>query len=247
MKRACAIVVIALVIPGCGLVSSNSDCGSSNARDMVLEIARTSAMLLRSIKITGEGAANPRVNDYSNNEEVKIILQKIDEYDSEIKKKTNECLEMTYDPQMTQQFEMKYQAENQAKDPLEILDIVSRHKRFCTDYRYNIFDPEYSDIPEFIFAQKYLVQSAELVDKLKKELDVTKEKIFDKAFLNASRNGFYKLNNIIPLSRNNSTGSVMCKAELSASVPDWGEAYQPIEFSVEKTTEGKLYVEVFTG
>lgn len=50
------------------------------------------------------------------------------------------------------------------------------------------------------------------------------------------------LADIVVKERNPTTGAVGCKATLHADVSGYGTADQPIEYSVEKTTDGRLYV-----
>ena len=55
----------------------------------------------------------------------------------------------------------------------------------------------------------------------------------------------YRLENIIMTDKNEQTGAVMCKATLFGSVEEWGEKSISIQYSVEKTSDGKLYATLF--
>jgi hypothetical protein len=55
----------------------------------------------------------------------------------------------------------------------------------------------------------------------------------------------YRLENIIMTDKNEQTGAVMCKATLFGSVDDWGEKSQNIQYSVEKTSDGKLFATLY--
>jgi hypothetical protein len=55
----------------------------------------------------------------------------------------------------------------------------------------------------------------------------------------------YQLENVILTATDKDTGSVSCKADLVAEVPDWGQETLPITYTVEKTSEGNLYATVW--
>lgn len=55
----------------------------------------------------------------------------------------------------------------------------------------------------------------------------------------------YRLENIIMTATDKDTGGVSCKADLVGEATGLGSATQPITYTVEKTSEGKLYATVW--
>ncbi|HEV2563423.1 MAG TPA: hypothetical protein VGT78_14905 [Rhizomicrobium sp.] len=54
----------------------------------------------------------------------------------------------------------------------------------------------------------------------------------------------YSLKTIRMEDRNATTGAVTCAAKLGADIPNYGGAEEDIEYKVEKTTDGNLYVTI---
>ena len=55
----------------------------------------------------------------------------------------------------------------------------------------------------------------------------------------------YRMENIIMTATDKDTGAVSCKANLVGEAPGLGSAQRPIAYTVEKTSEGKLYATVW--
>ncbi len=54
----------------------------------------------------------------------------------------------------------------------------------------------------------------------------------------------YTLNAIRMESKDTTTGAVVCDAQLHAEIPNFGAANEDIEYKVERTTDGNLYVSI---
>lgn len=67
---------------------------------------------------------------------------------------------------------------------------------------------------------------------------------FFKSQADRVNNARYNLKNIILVSRDQVTGSLECKADISAVIANWGEASAWVKYTLEKTTDGSLSVTV---
>jgi hypothetical protein len=55
----------------------------------------------------------------------------------------------------------------------------------------------------------------------------------------------YALKTIRTKAKNPDTGELTCEGTILADVPDWGGAHMDVSFTVEKTTDGELYVTIY--
>jgi hypothetical protein len=61
----------------------------------------------------------------------------------------------------------------------------------------------------------------------------------------AKNNISYDLDTIRMKARDADTGRLTCQAVMTAQLPEWGSAKIDVAYTVEKTTKGELYVEIF--
>jgi hypothetical protein len=61
----------------------------------------------------------------------------------------------------------------------------------------------------------------------------------------AVKNVVYSMNAIRTDFKDPDTDNLACAADLNASIPDWGSAHLKISYSVQKTSDHKIYVQVF--
>jgi ribosomal protein S17 len=61
----------------------------------------------------------------------------------------------------------------------------------------------------------------------------------------AKNNISYDLETIRMKARDADTGRLTCQAVMTAQLPEWGSAKMDVAFTVEKTTKGELYVEIY--
>jgi hypothetical protein len=61
----------------------------------------------------------------------------------------------------------------------------------------------------------------------------------------AKNNISYDLDTIRMKARDADTGRLTCQAVMTAQLPEWGSAKMDVAFTVEKTTKGELYVEIY--
>lgn len=83
-----------------------------------------------------------------------------------------------------------------------------------------------------------------LSDKFKKEeLDNVKNTQQD--WLENAKNAKYSIGNIIPLSKDQTTGAVTCKADMKVEVNNWGYVTANIKYKLEKNTDGQIVATIF--
>lgn len=61
----------------------------------------------------------------------------------------------------------------------------------------------------------------------------------------AKNNISYNLNTIRMKARDADTGKLTCQAVMTAELSEWGSAKMDVAYTVEKTTKGELYVEIY--
>ena len=104
---------------------------------------------------------------------------------------------------------------------------LESEQRKLADFQYN--DP--ASVPQ----QRAFVQN--IIDEANKALMADWEH-------NASK-AEYTVENAIMTEKNQQTGAVACKASLKVVVPEWAWAATDIKYTVEKTTDGKLFATLY--
>jgi hypothetical protein len=80
------------------------------------------------------------------------------------------------------------------------------------------------------------------MDSISREYESRQNEFFQKNWNKSKSNIIYKLENTVMTFIDKSTGRVECKSKIVGEVPGWGSANQDIRYSVERTTDGNLYV-----
>lgn len=199
-----------------GCGQSKPDCGSTEGQKLVSQIAKDNKAMVSFLRTNGSGPDNPDTSGYTDPEIVKM--------ETDLENTKNKLSELQQDC-------LKH-----------VPDGDDFNKNFCTDPRW---DARYEGNPASDYREKNLTPLFREIPRMEMTLGEKKVKIKYKKFDDLLPGIKYTLSNMILTNKDESTGSVECKATLEAELADWGTAGQDITYKIEKTTEGKLMATVF--
>jgi hypothetical protein len=258
------VPLVALILIYTMYNSNSVSCQSSGARAIIADIAKEHNMMVGLIQYSGKGEDKPVGETCEENSECKAAQSNFDKAQAAALTLTRGCLAI---PVAAGQYE------NNDKCPQIIQD--GQSVSFMGNWgvlpaeQWGTTIPQYDDtgmtakdaagnaLPDQDSARKIFMRqnAGEIITKFSTaEISLSKAKDairssnaekYNNAWKSALEGISYKLNDIIMTEKDKDTGSVACKAKLSAEVPGWGGASQPIAYTVEKTTGGELYATMY--
>jgi hypothetical protein len=234
---------VAIISIGLILFSGNSvDCASSDARDLVAQIAQENEALVNYIRWNGSEAGTPVAETCEQNAQCQSSQQAFDSVQRAAVNLAQKCLAI------------------QAIDEFDYCPEISEESQNFTSVGADGWGTRYEDEGSFEVQnsarKSFMSQNAGTILKqwsvteaalraAQSNLDADNIKRKDDAWKAALENIAYNLENIILTKKDKEVGSVSCKARLNADIPGWGGAHQEITYKVEKTSEGEIYATVW--
>lgn len=257
VERAAAFVTVSLCATGllsCS-VPSDLDCDSAATKDQVFRAAREQNYLLDFIKEGGEGPARPESpieHTCADDALCQELVQKNKRVFEELRALAPQCEPLAGDqydgcPKVDERELAKAAVGGSAE---------SAFKGWVKDYFFNsnvqTWPPENERErfmvtvwkPRLRTSYELATQIVAREEALSKEWEAAESRYWnaiESTFLRLSRQVAYDLKSVI-LVHVSDVGARLCKAELTASVPGWGEASANIRYSVEQTAEHETYV-----
>jgi hypothetical protein len=245
---------------GCSALPSDLDCDSAATRDQIFDLARDQNLLLAFIQENGEGPARPEYpaeRSCANDAVCQDLILKNKTVFEEMRNIAPQC-----EPLQGDQYDgCPIVDERELAKAVEDGSADSPFKSWVKDYFYNsnvqTWPPE-NDRERFMVGvwRPKLRASYELANQIKEREQTLSndgeaaERRFwqemESTFSTLSKQATYDLNSII-LTKTSDAGARFCKAELTATVPDWGDASASIRYIVERTSEGQISVTLMGG
>jgi hypothetical protein len=244
VKKYALIAVPALLAISAYALLQNSglSCSSADARETVGDIAREHQALVGAIRFQGDGSGVPVPVECGQDTECARLQEQFDAVRAEAINITSACNSIPqviiYDncPTISEDFQTftakdadgwgtTYYDEATSATP------ASQRKIYMANTAQPVID-------QWKQAEASLNAATEALrdGNVKQANDA-----WDAAVMRVQ----YQLENVILTATDKDTGSVSCKADLVAEVPDWGQETLPITYTVEKTSEGNLYATVW--
>lgn len=225
-------LTFALLAIGC---SKKPDCDSSTVKETIGQILTKNYAVKIQFAILTEGDRKcfAMGNCYINDPEWKAASEKLNVQRSR------------YSELRSKYYELVEQCQRQTGYP---------HSTKCSDTIIRDFPPEHAAIFNAIIQTQqeaeailndHTLEHAVVAIERKWKNGGEKYKEAEKEWESVKNNIKYNLENMILTSKNETTGAVMCKAKLTASIDRWGTYTVPnLIYQVEKTSDGNLYVTI---
>lgn len=218
------------------------DCGSSNAQDLVVQIAKDHEILVSAVRYRGNGTGAARDTSCDQDAACAKAAGEAKAAYAAAKDLASQCLAIPRQEGFDECPEVSETAENfttnapdhwgtSLPDQDGNLTISSARKAFM--------DTKAPALLNRLNVAEKAKANAE------KALQASNAAKASSAWADAVKSLQYRLENIIMTDKNEQTGAVMCKATLFGSVEGWGEKSLDIQYSVEKTSDGKLFATLY--